>query len=228
MHPRKCRFPEIIVSIQVHKDRFCLVCLTNQKGSSFLVPEVPLRGSLSGSLKMKVQNFFSSVWHALHALALGVPPAHTGVLLWFSNYNRSPECLSSTKSRRRIRRLGTRAAGKEGAPSDADLDECPHLILGMGDSSWADVKPSRKSTSCNYIMCNNALVHWRSKVASILATSTTEDELISAAGCSQDVAFCRKLANGIGVMQTKPTVLREDSNGCLSLARQARGFGVGG
>jgi hypothetical protein len=30
-------------------------------------------------------------------------------------------------------------------------------------------------------MCNNALVHWRSKFASILATSTTEAELISAA-----------------------------------------------
>ena len=28
------------------------------------------------------------------------------------------------------------------------------------DSSWTDVKPSRKSTSCHYIMCNNAIVHW--------------------------------------------------------------------
>ena len=87
------------------------------------------------------------------------------------------------------------------------------------DSSWADVKPSRKSTSCHYIVCNNALVHWRSKVASILATSTTEAELISAASCSQDVAFCRKLANELGFTQTKPTVLWEDNNGCLSFAR---------
>jgi hypothetical protein len=28
------------------------------------------------------------------------------------------------------------------------------------DSSWADVKQSRKSTSCHYIACNNVLVHW--------------------------------------------------------------------
>jgi hypothetical protein len=27
------------------------------------------------------------------------------------------------------------------------------------DSSWDDVNPSRKSTSCHYITCNNALVH---------------------------------------------------------------------
>ena len=95
----------------------------------------------------------------------------------------------------------------------------PGEFESWADSSWADVKPSRKSTSCHYIACNNALVHWRSKVASILATSTTEAELISAASCSQDVAFCRKLANELGFMQTKPTVLHEDNNGCLSLAR---------
>ena len=52
------------------------------------------------------------------------------------------------------------------------------------DSSWADVKQSRKSTSCHYIACNNVLVHWWSKVASILTTSTTETELISVTTCS--------------------------------------------
>jgi hypothetical protein len=42
-------------------------------------------------------------------------------------------------------------------------------IESWTDSSWDDVKPSRKSTNCHYIACNNAPVHWRSKVASILA-----------------------------------------------------------
>ncbi len=68
-------------------------------------------------------------------------------------------------------------------------------------------------------MCNNDLVHWRSKVASVLATSTTEAELISAARCAQDVTFCRKLANELGFVQTKPTILWEDNTGCLSLAK---------
>ena len=77
-----------------------------------------------------------------------------------------------------------------------------------------------ESTSCHYIMYNNALVHWRSKVASILATFTTEAELISAASCFQDVAFCRKLAIELGFMQAKSTVLCEDNNGCsMRLAR---------
>lgn len=55
----------------------------------------------------------------------------------------------------------------------------PGDIGSFADSSWADEKPHRKSTNCHYILLNNALVHWRSKIASILATSTTEAELIS-------------------------------------------------
>jgi hypothetical protein len=114
---------------------------------------------------------------------------------------------------------GRREAKLTWCASKVKLPLEPGEFESWADSSWADVKPSRKSTSCHYIACNNALVHWRSKVASILATSTTEAELISAASCSQDVAFCRKLANELGFMQTKPTVLHEDNNGCLSLAR---------
>jgi hypothetical protein len=114
---------------------------------------------------------------------------------------------------------GRREAKLTWCASKVKLPLTPGEFESWADSSWADVKPSRKSTSCHYIACNNALVHWRSKVASILATSTTEAELISAASCSQDVAFCRKLANELGFMQTKPTVLWEDNNGCLSLAR---------
>jgi hypothetical protein len=44
----------------------------------------------------------------------------------------------------------------------------PGDIGSFADSSWSDVKPSRKSTNCHYILCNNALVHSCSKIASIL------------------------------------------------------------
>ena len=65
-------------------------------------------------------------------------------------------------------------------------------------------------------------MRWRSKIASILATSTTEAELISAASCAQDVAFCRKLADELGFKQTKPTILWEDNNGLFELSSQVR------
>jgi hypothetical protein len=37
---------------------------------------------------------------------------------------------------------------------------CPGDIGSFADSSWSDVKPSRKSTNYHYILCNNALVHF--------------------------------------------------------------------
>ncbi len=94
-----------------------------------------------------------------------------------------------------------------GGRRDAKLTWCsikakvplrPGDVGSFADSSWTDVKSSRKSTNCHYILCNNALVYWRSKIASILATSTPEGELISVVSCAQDVAFCRKLADELG------------------------------
>ena len=37
--------------------------------------------------------------------------------------------------------------------------------------------------------------------------------------CIGAVAYCRKLADELGFKQTKPTILWEDNNGCLSLAK---------
>jgi hypothetical protein len=63
----------------------------------------------------------------------------------------------------------------------------------FADSIWADVLPSRKSTNSYDIFCNNAVVSWKTKLSAIIATSSTEAELISAAYCAIEVAFLRKL-----------------------------------
>ena len=77
--------------------------------------------------------------------------------------------------------------------------------------------PSRKSTNSYDIFCNNAVVSWKTKLSAILATSSTEAELISAAHCAAEVAFLRKLAQELGFTQVSPTVIYEDNNGCIAL-----------
>jgi hypothetical protein len=52
-----------------------------------------------------------------------------------------------------------------------------------------------------------------------VTTSTTGAELISVTGYVQNVSICRKLADELGFKQTKPTILWEDNNGCLNLAK---------
>ena len=89
----------------------------------------------------------------------------------------------------------------------------------FADSSWADVVPSRKSTNCYHIFCNNAVVSWKTKLSAIIATSSTEAELISAAYCSAEIAFLRKLAQELGFAQVSPTIIFEDNNGAMALGK---------
>ena len=97
----------------------------------------------------------------------------------------------------------------------------PHLpchIYAFSDASWADVVPSRKSTYCYLLFCNNAVFSWKSAVAPILALSTAEAEMIAVCCCAQEVAFSRKLANELGFLQLSPTPIYEDNLGAKAIA----------
>ena len=88
----------------------------------------------------------------------------------------------------------------------------------MADSSWADVKPARKSTLCYMIFMNNAIFSWRSSLASILALSTAEAELIAIMACATEINFMRKLMTELGFPPNGPTMLYEDNTGAIALA----------
>ena len=88
----------------------------------------------------------------------------------------------------------------------------------MSDSSWADVKPARKSSLCYMLFMNNAVFSWRSSLASILALSTAEAELIAIMACATEINFMRKLMTELGFPPNGPTMLYEDNTGAIALA----------
>ena len=94
----------------------------------------------------------------------------------------------------------------------------PCHIYAYADASWADVIPSRKSTYCYLLFCNNAVFSWKSAVAPILALSTAEAEMIALCCAAQEIAFCRKLANELGFWQLSPTTIYEDNLGAKAIA----------
>jgi hypothetical protein len=94
----------------------------------------------------------------------------------------------------------TWCAGKVNPPFQAGQ------FHSFADSSWVDVIPSRKSTNSYDIFCNNAVVSWKTKLSAIIAISSTEAELISAAYCAAEVAFIRKLAQELGFVQVSQTI----------------------
>ena len=48
--------------------------------------------------------------------------------------------------------------------------------------------------------------------------SSAEAELIALCACAVDVAYCRKLANELGFLQLRPTVIHEDNLGAKQIA----------
>jgi hypothetical protein len=94
----------------------------------------------------------------------------------------------------------------------------PCELYAYADSSWADVVPSRKSSQCYLVFCNNAVFSWKATLASVLAMSTAEAELIALCACDADVAYCRKIANELGFLQLRPTVIHEDNLGAKAIA----------
>ena len=52
----------------------------------------------------------------------------------------------------------------------------------------------------------------------MLAISSAEAELIALCACAADVAYCRKLANELGFLQLRPTIIHEDNLGAKLLA----------
>ena len=48
--------------------------------------------------------------------------------------------------------------------------------------------------------------------------SSAEAELIALCACAADVAYCRKLANEVGFLQLRPTIIHEDHLGAKQIA----------
>jgi hypothetical protein len=94
----------------------------------------------------------------------------------------------------------------------------PCEIYAYSDASWADIVPQRKSSLRYLIFCNNAVFSWKDCLSSVLDMSSAEAELIALCACAADVAYCRKLANELGFLQLRPTIIHEDHLGAKQIA----------
>jgi hypothetical protein len=79
------------------------------------------------------------------------------------------------------------------------------------DSSWADVVPSRKSSQCYLVFCNNAVFSWKATLASVLAMSTAEAELIALFTCVLISRIAAKLPMNLAFYEQPPNSHRSHS-----------------
>ena len=93
-------------------------------------------------------------------------------------------------------------------------------LIGYTDADWAGDLDDRHSTTGNIFMMGGGPVSWLSKKQAIVALSTSEAEYVALSFATQEIVWLRKLLiTDLKSTSQKPTVLMEDNQGAISIAK---------
>ena len=92
-------------------------------------------------------------------------------------------------------------------------------LVGYSDADWAGDLDDRHSTSGNLFLLAGGPVSWLSKKQSTVTLSTAEAEYISLCGATQEAVWLRRLLSDFKFCQEEPTVIKEDNQGTIAIAR---------
>jgi hypothetical protein len=99
------------------------------------------------------------------------------------------------------------------------------VLGGSTDADWAGDPETRRSTSGYIITLGGAPVSWRSSRQKCLATSSCEAEYVAACAAGQDLVWLRRVLDELGFVQTGPSILLEDNQGCIRHAKNQTDHG---
>ena len=92
-------------------------------------------------------------------------------------------------------------------------------LIGFADASWASDVDIRRSTTGYVFFLNGSVVSWKSKRQPTVATSSTEAEYMALYSATQEVIWLRLLLGDLGHAPCMGTMIYEDNQGCIALAR---------
>ncbi|SGY38561.1 BQ5605_C003g02047 [Microbotryum silenes-dioicae] len=92
-------------------------------------------------------------------------------------------------------------------------------LMVYSDALFADDPESRRSVGAYASMLAGGVISWQSKQQSMIATSTTEAEILSASSATREAIWLRRLAGDVGIPQAQPTIIQEDNAACIQIAK---------
>ena len=95
----------------------------------------------------------------------------------------------------------------------------PEAIVGYSDADWAGDVQDRRSTSGNVFLLGGGAITWSSRKQSSVALSTVEAEYMALSVATQEAIWLRHLQEELGVTNTGPTLIYEDNQGAISMAK---------
>ena len=99
-------------------------------------------------------------------------------------------------------------------------EKCDSLsLVGYCDADWASDRDDQHSTSGNFFLMSKAPISWYSKKQTIVALSTSEAEYVALTAATQDAVWLRLLLSDLKVALDEPTLLMEDNQGAIAIAK---------
>ena len=96
-------------------------------------------------------------------------------------------------------------------------------VTAYSDADWAGDLDDRHSTSGNIFIMANAAVSWLSKKQATVSLSTSEAEYVALSTATQEAVWLKKLLTDLGAVPDKATVIMEDNQGAIAMARNPVG-----
>ncbi|KAH9321895.1 hypothetical protein KI387_016534 [Taxus chinensis] len=93
------------------------------------------------------------------------------------------------------------------------------FLIGYSDSDHAGNIDDRKSTSGFVFFMGSGPISWGSKKQHFVSRSSTEAEYSSAGEAVCEAIWLRRILEGLGIPQDKPTTMYVDNEGVLKLVR---------
>ena len=95
-------------------------------------------------------------------------------------------------------------------------------LYGFADANWAGDVDTRRSISGYVFMVANGVISWSSKKQSTVAKSTTEAEYVALSQATQEAIWLRRLLSDLGCKADGPTLINEDNQGAIEIARNPK------
>ena len=95
-------------------------------------------------------------------------------------------------------------------------------LRGHCDADYAGDEDTRKSTTGYVFQIQGGAISWRTGRQKSVTLSSTEAEYVALAEATKEVVHLRRLLAEIGEDQDEPTVVYEDNQSCIALAKSDR------
>ena len=95
-------------------------------------------------------------------------------------------------------------------------------LFGYSDADWAGYVDTRESTSGYVFQIGSSTISWSSRKQATVAKSFTEAEYVALSSATQEAVGLRRLMEDLGRQMDALTIIYEDIQGVIELAKNAK------